>query len=584
MMLRNTKFLLIVLAVILALSGVSTVIFAAPQTSSERINVLVGFTGKPDKLLIEKFNGKINRQFDFISAAAVELPLQAVNVLSKYPNVRFVEKDVAVFTTSQTIPWGIDRVFGGVTNRTNTWNQTKGSSVKVAVLDTGIDKNHEDLYLNIKGGHNTIDSTSWFVDGNGHGTHVAGTIAAADNTIGVVGVAPNVDLYAVKVISDSGSGTVSSLIAGIEWAINNKMNIINMSLGLGSHVQALQDAVDAAYNKHGLLIVASAGNSGNSSGTGDNVNYPARYPSVIAVASCTSRNSRSSFSSTGPTVELIAPGSDILSTIPGNKYASYNGTSMASPHVAGSAALVWAADPGLTNLQLRGILQSTAQDLSLKKEHQGYGLVRADQAVSKAIENKAPLMPELYTISGTVKDNKGNLINGAQVKIEDTSYETQTLSGDYSFKDISQGNYTITVSADGYDSESKTVENLSSNITLDFILEASATSEPINNHIYVNEITFTVKRYGPRGSNIDLTTTVEILDSTNVPVSGAKVAVELKNNKGSTWNYTATTDSNGKVSFTEKRVSTGEYTATVKDVTHNTLNWDQIQKTAKIVL
>jgi len=153
-----------------------------------------------------------------------------------------------------------------------------------------------------------------------------------------------------------------------------------MSLGTTSDVQSLEDACNAAF-ADGVLIVAAAGNSGNKPGNRDTVEYPGGYASVIAVAASDSNDLRASFSSTGPDVELIAPGVSILSSIPGDGYAYYSGTSMASPHVAGVAALVLGANPELTNDDVRLILQQTAENLGLKQEHQGYGLVRADLAV-----------------------------------------------------------------------------------------------------------------------------------------------------------------------------------------------------------
>jgi len=154
-------------------------------------------------------------------------------------------------------------------------------------------------------------------------------------------------------------------------------------------MQSLEDACNAAYEA-GILIVAAAGNSGNKPGNRDTVEYPGGYASVIAVAASDSSDARASFSSTGPDVELIAPGVSILSSIPGGGYAYYSGTSMASPHVAGVAALVLAANSSLTTVEVRSILQQTAENLGLKQEHQGYGLVRADLAVQAASGTTPP--------------------------------------------------------------------------------------------------------------------------------------------------------------------------------------------------
>ncbi len=268
-------------------------------------------------------------------------------------------------------------------------------------LDTGIDTSHPDLAGRVSQGVDFTETGSSF-DDNGHGTHVSGTVAAIySNNSGVYGVAPSASLYAVKVLDSTGSGYLDWIIAGIEWAIANEIDVINMSLGTPSDVQPLEDACNAAY-KADILIVAAAGNSGNKPGNRDTVEYPGGYASVIAVAASDSNDLRVSFSSTGPDVELIAPGVSILSSIPGDGYAYYSGTSMASPHVAGVAALVLAARPTLTNAEVRLILQQTAENLGLKQEHQGYGLVRADLAVQAASGSTPPVpdpQPGTITVS-----------------------------------------------------------------------------------------------------------------------------------------------------------------------------------------
>jgi PKD repeat protein len=350
---------------------------------------LIGFHATPDVNLVRGLGGEVTRTFTIVPAVAANLPPQAVTALEKNPIISYVEPDYVVYATAQTqtTPWGIDRVFGDEAYPFVTWSTTKGSGISVAIIDTGIDTDHQDL-PSVAGGTNTVGGTS-YEDGNGHGTHVAGTVAALDNTWGVVGVAPAVTLYAVKVLDDGGSGSVSSVVAGIEWAVNKGIKVLNMSLGSSSSSETLKSACDVAYDS-GHLVVSSAGNSGNPGGKGNNVGYPAAYESVIAVAASTSNDTRASYSSTGPAVELIAPGSSILSTLPGNTYGTYSGTSMASPHVAGIAALAWASKTSLTNVQVRQILRETAEDLGLSAEHQGYGLARADLAVAAASGGTTP--------------------------------------------------------------------------------------------------------------------------------------------------------------------------------------------------
>lgn len=267
------------------------------------------------------------------------------------------------------IPWGVKRV-----NAYKAWDWTTGKNVKVGVIDTGIDYNHPDLSKNYAGGYNAVDNLQTPLDDHGHGTHVAGTIGAIKDLKGVVGVAPDVKLYAVKVLDSSGSGRYSWIIDGIQWAVKNKMNVINMSLGGPYGNDALKAAIDAAY-KAGVVVVCAAGNDGGS------VNYPAKYPGAIAVSASNSSDKIASFSSRGPEIAFIAPGVSIYSTYKGGVYKTLSGTSMASPHVAGLAALV--VGMGITNPdEVKQTLIKAAVKLpNLKDTEQGNGLIDASKFV-----------------------------------------------------------------------------------------------------------------------------------------------------------------------------------------------------------
>jgi subtilisin len=320
--------------------------------------------------------------YDLFPVYCLRLTEKQVEELKNNPNIKTIEPNITFEAYAQTIPWGISKI--QATNAHQ--NGHTGKGIKVAVFDSGIDANHEDL--NVKGGYSAFNDSP-YSDGNGHGTHVAGTIAALNNSVGVVGVAYDVELYAVKVLNSQGSGSLSGITKGLEWAIQNNMNIINMSLGTPQPSDILKQWCDLAYNS-GILVVAAAGNSGNSSGTGDTVEYPAKYASVMAVASTDSNDRRASTSSTGPNVEISAPGVNIYSTIPGSRYGYASGTSMASPHVAGAAALVWKANPGLSNQQLRQRLVSTAKYLG-NSNHYGAGLVQVSAAIGQGTNNPAPI-------------------------------------------------------------------------------------------------------------------------------------------------------------------------------------------------
>lgn len=361
-----------------------------------KVSVIIGFKKKPgpsDTDFIIGQGGKINRIFTIIDAISTTIPEKTLDIIKKSPNVEYIELDEKMFAhvpvgacqeiqiLEQIIPWGINRIGSRLVNAVG----NTGKGVKIGILDTGIDYTHPDLSRNYKGGYNFIDNNTDAKDFNGHGTHVAGTIAAEDNDIGVVGVSPDASIYSVRVLDFAATGTASDITAGLEWCLDNNMQIVNMSLGTCEDSISVARAADTLYD-NGILLIAAAGNNGNGQGTGDNIDNPAKYYSVIAVGATDINDDRASFSSTGPKIELSAPGKDIYSTMPGNKYASMSGTSMASPHVTGVGALIKSAYPGMTNVQLRIRMQIAAQNLAKNifeaKSWFGYGLVDAVRSVS----------------------------------------------------------------------------------------------------------------------------------------------------------------------------------------------------------
>ncbi len=350
--------------------------FADEANTQAKEDYLVQFDGPAEKGLLNAFDvaeADIVHEYNQLPVYNVKLTEKQANGLKNNPQIKYVEENAEVQSFAQETPWGVPHVQATEAQS----NGSTGDGVKVAILDSGVDANHEDL--EVAGGH-SVFGDSPYDDGNGHGTHVAGTVAALDNDLGVVGVAPDADVYAVKVLDDSGSGSYAGIAEGIEWAIENDMDIINMSLGGSTSSSVLKEYVDLAYEE-GLLVVAAAGNSGTWLGWFDTVGYPAKYDSAIAVAAVDQNNSRASFSSTGDALELSAPGVSVLSTVPGNGYDSYDGTSMASPHVAGVAAQVWAEKPHLSNEELRELLNNTALDLG-DPFHYGNGLVQAVEAIN----------------------------------------------------------------------------------------------------------------------------------------------------------------------------------------------------------
>ncbi|GLX65669.1 S8 family serine peptidase [Paenibacillus glycanilyticus] len=250
-----------------------------------------------------------------------------------------------------------------------------GENVKVAVFDTGIDSDSKDL--KIIDGVSFIPEEQNYDDLNGHGTFVSSIIAALRNSQGLIGIAPNVDLYAVKVLNENGKGTYSQVIEGIEWAINNKVDIISMSLVGKEYSKALEEAMELAY-ENDILLVAPTGNDGS-----QNVLYPAKFNTVIAVGAVDAENNLAFFSNTGPEVELVAPGVNIQGLDKdGQTVINKSGTSFAVPHVAASLALIKNKYPEMNNKELRNLLDTQAKHLtSTRSDLFGYGLVDASAVI-----------------------------------------------------------------------------------------------------------------------------------------------------------------------------------------------------------
>jgi thermitase len=311
---------------------------------------------------------------------------QVIRAFKSSPYVEYAEPNYIahVFITPNdsywSSQWGMTKI-----EAPTAWDITTGnSSVTIAILDTGVDLFHPDLSGKLVSGYDFVNDDSNPQDDHGHGTHVAGIAAArTNNGTGVAGLSWGAKIMPVKVMDDYGRGEYEDVASGIIYAANNGADIINLSLGGSAASSVLKEAVEYAHNL-GCVVVAATGNDNSS------VNYPARYPEVLAVAATDSDDQRASFSNYGPQVDVAAPGVSIRSTYwwGGSTYGWLSGTSQASPHVAGLAALIWSVNPDLSHTQVESIIKQTADDLGAAGRDNDYGFGRIN--ARRALEATAP--------------------------------------------------------------------------------------------------------------------------------------------------------------------------------------------------
>jgi subtilisin family serine protease len=337
---------------------------------------------------------------------------RVMNDMKKEKIVRFIEPNFlyrASFTPNDP---GVGQQWAwGRINAYSAWDVTQGSSATtIAIVDTGIQRTHPDLDAKIVAGYDYVQGDTAPDDGNGHGTHVAGTAAAeTNNATGGAGTCPNCKLMPVRVLDNSGSGSLTNVANGITWAADHGAKVVNLSLG-GPGSSTLQSAVDYASGR-GVFLSCAAGNSNTSSTSNA---YPAAYGNCFAVASTTSTDARSSFSNYGSWVEVAAPGSSIYSTWLNSGYNTISGTSMATPHVSGLAGLL--SGQGLSNAQIRQRICDTAADIAGTGTYWTCGRIDARAAVS---DSPPPPPPPP---SGSIQN--GGFENG-------TSPWVQSSSGGY---------------------------------------------------------------------------------------------------------------------------------------------------------
>nr|WP_237690736.1 S8 family peptidase [Paenibacillus caui] len=276
-----------------------------------------------------------------------------------------------------------------ITNTNQGWKLSTGASdVIVAVVDTGVDLDHPDLQGRLLPGYNVVSPNDKPMDDVGHGTHVAGIIAAnVNNREGIAGMTWSTKILPVKALDSSGSGTTYSVAQGIIWAVDQGAKVINLSLGNYAEAQFLHDAIKYAFD-HDAVVIAATGNDNT-----ERPGYPAAYPEVLSVSATDSNLKRASFSNFGDYIDVMAPGESIASTYPGNQYAALSGTSMASPHVAALAALIRSVNPDLKNTEVMDIIRKNVKDLGTagRDKYFGYGQINVYAALQAAGNNRSPI-------------------------------------------------------------------------------------------------------------------------------------------------------------------------------------------------
>lgn len=389
----------ILFTLFLVVSSLSATVLAAPLREArpprpERLGYVA------DEILV-KFHGE--QEFRVVKLPRLQSVEEAVREFTRRADVEYAEPNYIAYAFM--VPndsyfyrqWGVDNPRDTDIDAPEAWSVTTGSpTVKIAILDTGIDQDHEDLSEKIVANANFSNSTT-FDDRYGHGTHVAGIASAStNNALGVAGVGYGSSLMNVKVLNDSGSGNYSWVAKGIKWAADNGAKVINLSLGGGQSSKTLEDAVNYAWSK-GAVLTCAAGNSNDSSPT-----YPGFYEKCIAVAATDDNDLKADFSSYGDWVDVAAPGVDIFSTFPNESYyigkePNYDygsGTSMAAPHVAGLAGLLWATtEYGTNNQTVRERIEQTADPVTGTGNYWIWGRVNAANAVAAVTPPPPPPPP-----------------------------------------------------------------------------------------------------------------------------------------------------------------------------------------------
>jgi thermitase len=565
---------ILVLSLIAGIIGWSGTVLAQSEGQGEYDRYIVGFkpgvTAERMAQIQEKAGCKVEFNLSQIHAQVVKIPhsrmLSAQSATyDTAGEIEFIEPDYIASATE--IPndarfsseWGMT-----IIQAPQAWDITHGSStVKIAILDTGIDADHVDLAGKVVAAQN-FSTSSTTDDKQGHGTHVAGIAAGiTNNGTGVAGVAYKASLMNVKVLGDDGSGYHSAIAQGIIWAADNGANVINMSLGGASGSTALQQAVDYAWSK-GVVMVAAAGNEGISSPS-----YPGYYTNAIAVAATDSNDRLYAFSNRGSWVDVAAPGS-ALSTVPNNGYSTLSGTSMASPFVAGLAGLVCAVTSdtngdGKINDEVRARIENNTDSIGTTAI--AHGRINAFKAISNGLSAPITNSPPVLAPIGHKTVKVGNTL-AFQVSASDVnggllSYSSSNLPAGATFES-STATFSWTPTVPGtYSGIHFEVSDGQGGLDSEYVtINVNAVD---TNTMWVDSINFT-----PGGSYLYIT--VKVVNPQLVVSAQVSLRLQVGNYSVSA---TKSTDSNGEVMFRVYPAVVGTtYTTTITGLVGSGYTWE----------
>lgn len=593
------KLILAILFMVLVMMIVPTALAENEDDTQYRLIVMV--KEGVDRSSVFK-NDDVQVDLGIINGAAIMANPGRIKALSKDKNVISVETDMLATTSDYTpykrLSWGVNRIDADmvwnhetIVGDVTTKDGATGTGIHVAILDTGIDSDHPDLKnldktnsINFVPPTNragrvtgTTDPTKWD-DDNGHGTHCAGIVAGneANTNNGMIGVAPEATLHAVKVLDSRGSGQYSWIIAGIDWCVNNDIHVISMSLSGSTSTLDLKTACDNAYEA-GINIVAAAGNSGKYS-----VEYPASYDSVISVVAVDRYDKPASFNSWNEYVEIAAPGVDIYSTWNDGKYKTISGTSMACPHVAGIIALMIESEIGSPRAGLTG------DDVGIKYTVNSKEItpLLVDALISCEFTDTFP--PMVMEVGSTVTDTSATISfytdepSSSKVTLGTTDHTcTGTFSHSVTITGLTSGtkyDYTITATDEEENPNSGGADP--NKYILSFTTTGGSTTDPTTSEMTVGSISATTKTAGP---NKFIDTKVKIVDADGAGVSSATVKIEITLGTTSIATSSATTGTDGYASFSHKVTSSGTYTITVIDVSKDGgWTWDTVEKYTEV--